>query len=71
MQWQSANEHRRTEMSPVLPAKEHRHDDGEGGRSKRMPPHGDIIQVLENVYTKGIYRACIVFGQGLKMKNKG
>src|SRR6266436_7019878 len=44
---------------------------GEGGRSKRMPPHRDIIQVLENVYTEGIYRAYIIFSRGLKGKNKG
>jgi hypothetical protein len=34
---------------------------GEGGRAKRMPPHRDVIQILEDVDAKGVNRACIGF----------
>jgi hypothetical protein len=31
---------------------------GKGGRAERMPPHRDIIQILEDAHAKGVNRAC-------------
>ena len=35
----------------------------ERSRTKRMPPHGNIIQVLENAHAKGVDRACNRFSR--------
>jgi hypothetical protein len=44
---------------------------GEGGRAERMPPHRDIIQILEDAHAKGVNRACIVSALGLEKLNRG
>jgi hypothetical protein len=31
---------------------------GKGGCAKRVPPHRDIIQILEDAHAKGVNRAC-------------
>ena len=30
---------------------------GEGGRAERMPPHRDVVQILEGAHAKGVNRA--------------
>jgi hypothetical protein len=44
---------------------------GEGGRAERIPPHRDVIQILEDVHAKGVDRACIRFVLGLDGLNSG
>jgi hypothetical protein len=38
----------------------------EGGRAERVPPHRDVIQILEDTHAKGVNRACIGFALGLE-----
>jgi hypothetical protein len=37
----------------------------EGSGAKRMPPDGDIIQVLEDAHAKGVDCTCIWFSRGV------
>jgi hypothetical protein len=44
---------------------------GEGGRAERMPPHRDVVQILEDAHAKGANRACIGFALSLEGLNRG
>jgi hypothetical protein len=44
---------------------------GEGSRAKCMPPHRDVIEILEYPHAKGINCACIGFALGLELLNRG
>ena len=44
---------------------------GEGDRSERIPPHGYVIQMLEDMHAEGVNRACIEFALSLGSLNKG
>jgi hypothetical protein len=37
--------------------------DDERGRAKRVPPHRDIVEVLEEAHPKGVDHACSMLGQ--------
>jgi hypothetical protein len=40
----------------------------EGSGAKRVPPHGNVIQVLENTHTKGVDQAYIRLSPGQRNK---
>jgi hypothetical protein len=44
---------------------------GEGCRAERMPPHRDVVQILEDAHAKGANRACIGFTLSLEGLNRG
>ena len=44
---------------------------GEGGRAERMPPHRDVVQILEDAHAKGANRACIGLALSLEGLNRG
>ena len=45
--------------------------DSKGGCAERMPPHRDVIQILEDAHTKGVNRACIGFALDLEGLYRG
>ena len=58
-----------------LGALEHRgcseDSNGERDRAERMPPHRNVIQILEDVHAEGINRACVGFSLGLEALKRG
>ncbi len=45
--------------------------DGDGGRAEGMPPHRNVIQILEDMHAKGVNRACTGFALVLGGLNRG
>ena len=42
----------------------------EGGRAERVPPHGDVVEVLEEAHTKGVDHTCGLISLARLMQNE-
>jgi hypothetical protein len=45
--------------------------DNKRGRTERVPPHGDVVEILEEAHAKGIDHTCGALGSGKTKRHNG